>query len=84
MIAFPSMLVGPAEKAGIKTPDLSSTDDWDTDEFPHFTVFCRAQLGRPMKMDGEQWRNARVIAAIPEERIRLVSLDDLINLGFEP
>lgn len=86
MIVFPSMLLEPAAKAGIKTPTpVNDNDDWwwNLEEFPHFSVFCIVQLCRPMKMDGEQWRNAKVIAAISEENIKEVTLTELISMGLE-
>lgn len=83
MLAFPSMLIKPAKAAGMKVPDLSASEDWDENEFPHFTVFCAVQLCRPMKMDGEHWRNAYIIAAVPDDLIESVTLQDLLSRGLE-
>lgn len=83
MMAFPSMLISPAKDAGIKCPNLDVTNEWDTEQFPHFTVFCNLQLGRPMKMDGEQWRNAKIIATFTEEQIKVATLNDFLAAGLE-
>lgn len=85
MLAFPSMLGSAAEKAGINVPNFENLeDDWhfDPEEFPHFHVFCIAQLGRPMVSMGEHWENAKVIAAIPDDEIRSVSLEYLLDRGL--
>ena len=46
MITFPDLLTGPAEEAGIPIP--GDPEDFNKDDFPHFAVFCSAQLGSPM------------------------------------
>ena len=46
MLAFPEMLVSAAKQAGIKTP--KDPDNFDRNQFPHFAVFCTAQLCRRM------------------------------------
>jgi hypothetical protein len=45
MLAFPGMLAGAAEQAGMKVP--SNPDDFDPNEFPHFFVFVRSSSGFP-------------------------------------
>lgn len=74
------MLVTAAEAVGMKVP--SDPDKYDRDQFPHFAVFCNAQLGKPMR-PGEHWENAKVIAGIPDAKIREVSMAYLVELGFE-
>ena len=49
-----------AEQARMKHPDLELDEKWDAAEFPHFTVFCNVQLGRPITW-GEHWENAKII-----------------------
>lgn len=44
--------------------------------------FCAVQLGRRMGALNEHWDNAKVIAAIPDNEIKKVSLNDLIDLGL--
>ena len=81
MIAFPDMLISAAEKAGIKVPP--NTDLYDAHEYPHFSVFCNAQLGKPMPYMGCHWDNAYVIAKIPIDKIKLLNMQELIYLGFQ-
>lgn len=81
MIAFPEMLVGPARQAGITVPD--NVEDYDKEQFPHWIVYLTAQqLGTGLPCPAAQFDNARVIAAIPEDRIRKTTMADLIALGF--
>lgn len=81
MIAFANMLLAPAEQAGIKTP--ADTENYSRDEFPHFAVFSSIQLGTPMPTPTSHWHNAKVIAGIAEDKIRLVTGEDLTTLGIE-
>jgi len=81
MLVFPHMLITPATAAGMSVP--TDADNFDGNEYPHFAVFCTLQLGRRMKMDGEQWRNAKVIASIPKDRITQMTLEDFLAAGLE-
>jgi hypothetical protein len=81
MFAFPGMIAPAAKKAGMKTP--VDPDDFDGNEFPHFFVYCNLQLGRPMVFPGEHWENAKVVAAIPDDWIRSVTLEQMIERGFQ-
>lgn len=76
MLAFPIMLVPAAKRAGMKVPP--KTDSYDPIEYPHFHVFCNAQLARPMTCPDEHWHNAGIIAAIPADKIRAITLADLV------
>lgn len=79
MLAFPSMLLSAAEKAGMPCPP--NPDKFETEEFPHFHVFCNVQLGRAMEWD-EHWENAKVLARIPVEELKLLTLEDLLEKGL--
>lgn len=81
MIVFPHMLENAAKEAGMTVPP--DAEDFNGDEFPHFRVFCEAQLARPMLSPGEHWENAKIIANISNEKIKTVTIDDLRNLGFQ-
>lgn len=86
MIAFPGMLLGPAHEAGIKTPPDNVVDDdnkFDPQEYPHWMVFCNLQLGSSMPTPTAHWENAKVIAAIPEDKIRTMTYQDIMELGFQ-
>lgn len=83
MMIFPSMLLRAAKQAGMKIPELEDDDEtFNADEFPHFHVFCNVQLARPIKL-GEHWNNAKIIAAIPEDQVHTITLEDLIGLGLQ-
>jgi hypothetical protein len=83
MLAFPGMLVDAAKQAGIKTPP--NPDDFSKvkDEYPHFYVFCELQLGHTL-YNGmtSHWDNAKIIADIPDDKIRTITCGEIYNLGF--
>ncbi len=81
MIVYPGMLVTAAEQAGMKVPP-NPDGEWSKDEYPHFNIFCLVQLGRRIRW-GEHWDNAKVVAAIPDDKINSVTLMDLIQAGLE-
>jgi hypothetical protein len=81
MIAFPTMLVSAAEKAGIKTPP--DADLFIPEDYPHFSIFCNAQLGLSMPYAGCHWDNAYVIANIPLDKIKTINMQELIYMGFQ-
>lgn len=81
MLAFPAMLVEAAKQAGMKVP--KDPDKFDPEKFPHFQVFCGAQLGRPLAFWGEHWENAKVVAEVPEKKIRSITIPQLIGKGLK-
>lgn len=81
MILYPGMLVSAAEKAGMKVPP-NPDGEWNKDEYPHFNIYCLVQLARPIRW-GEHWDNAKVVAAIPNDKLDSVTLQDLIENGLE-
>lgn len=83
MMIFPGMLVGAAKDAGMKVPENADDDkSWKIEDYPHFGIFCTVQLCRKVRW-GEHFENARVIAAIPDNEISKVTLQDLIDRGLE-
>lgn len=80
MIAFPKMLVQAAEKAGMKVPP--DADNFDPEDFPHFHVFCVLQLARSVAYHGEHWHNAEVIAKVPVDRLKTMTLEDFLAEGL--
>lgn len=89
MIAFPSMLIGAAELANMKIPP--NADDYHEggikqeklrQDFPHFYCFCVLQLGKPVRYHGEHWDNAKIIAAVPDDKIMTLKLEDFLDLGL--
>ena len=92
MIVFPFMLVAAAEQAGMKVPECFGSDtdraeDPDPDTFrvshPHFFVFCALQLGRRMSSPAQHFYNANVIAAITEDRLKRMTVQDFIKAGVD-
>jgi hypothetical protein len=94
MMVFPSMLMTAATQAGMKVPTESELERYEEVEdlardfpdfiqrYPHFHVFCNLQLCRPIRW-GEHWENAKVIAAIPLEKLKTMTLEDFIAAGLE-
>ena len=80
MLAFPIMIAGAAKQAGMKVPP--DVDNDSTEDFPHFRVFCTMQLGRPMRDMGGHWENAKIIAAIPDDKIKLITAEEILNMGW--
>lgn len=81
MFAFPGLLVKAAEDAGMKVP--SDPDNYVASDYPHFHVFCNAQIGRRMPYPGVHFDNARVIAEIPDDAILHMKVEDLVTRGFK-
>lgn len=75
------MLVGPAKEAGMTVPE--DVDSYDKDKFPHFDVFLKVQLGASMPFPTSHWKNAEIIARIPENLIKTITFNDLIEMGVE-
>lgn len=83
MIAFPGLLVGPAEEAGIKVPPGDpDTLEFDRAEFPHWYVFVTMQLGASMPGPTAHWDNAKVVATLSDEEIKTATPEQLIERGF--
>jgi hypothetical protein len=78
MIVFPNMLVPAAKEAGMPVPE--NTHDM---EYPHFYVYCMLQLCRPVSW-GNHWKNAKIIAAVPKEKLMTMTEKDFNKLGFSP
>jgi hypothetical protein len=84
MIAFASLLVPPAEQAGIKIPDVVSDDNltYDPKDYPHWHIFCNAQLGTPMPSADAHWNNAHVVASLSEFDTKVITMKELVDRGF--
>lgn len=84
MIAFPFLLIGPATEAGIKIPPEETIDGqtYDPAEFPHWHVYANLQLGTPMPSPTSHWDNAKIIAAVSNEKIMLLTPAEARELGF--
>ncbi len=81
MIAFQIMLVEPARQANIDVPD--DLDNYDEEKYKRFHLLCCAQLGQPMPNPSSHFTNAEVIAKIPEDRIKTITFEELVEAGFQ-
>jgi hypothetical protein len=80
MLAFPGMIAPAAEEAGIELPP--NIEGYDPDEYPHWHIFQFIQLGTAMPHPAAHWDNAKVIATIPIEDIRHITMNDLLEKGL--
>jgi hypothetical protein len=80
MIAFPEMLIGAAEKAGIKVPP--NPDEFERDDYMHFFVFSTVQIGAAMPYPGAPLDNAKMIAQISDEEIGQITYQELLDRGL--
>ena len=81
MLSEPYQIAKAAEDAGMRLPP--DIDNVDPEQFPHFHVYCAVQLGCSITW-GNHWNNAKIIAAIPDDKIKQVTHEDLEALGFNP
>lgn len=58
-------------------------DNFDREAFPHFFIFTELQLGRRMSSPSEHSDNAKVIAPIPVDRLKTMTLQDFIDAGLQ-
>lgn len=80
MIALPSMLMEPAKRAGMKVPE--DPDNFDPNEYPHWDVYLKVQIGAPMPNWTAHWDNAQVIASVSEDKIKSITYNDLLEMGL--
>lgn len=80
MIAFSSMLVGPASKAGIKVP--KNVEDYSPEEFVHWHIYQAIQLCAAMPSPNAHWENAQLIASYTEEQAKIVTYQQLLDDGL--
>lgn len=81
MIAFPFMLIGPAEKAGIKVP--KNVENYEPEQFIHWHIYQKVQLCAAMPSPSSHWNNANLIASYSEEQAQLVTYQQLLDDGLE-
>ena len=82
MIVFPSMIAEAAAEAGMKVP-VDPEAEYDPAKFMHWHVYCSVQLGCPVTW-GNHWENAKIIAKIPDKKIKKITYGQLVELGFSP
>ena len=86
MIAFPFLLIEPAVRAGISVPeDEDAVDKLNQvrETHPHWFVYAALQLGAPMPSPTAHWDNAEIIAKLSLEEIKVITVVDLLALGWQ-
>ena len=61
-------LVSFAKAAGIIVPN--DLNDPSADDYPHWNLYCNVQIERPIPSDDALLYNAKIVAAIPIDRLR--------------
>ena len=84
MIAYPSLLVAPAQAAGIPIPEDHQVDTPDAYRQSHcrFYVFVMMQCGRRMPTPDAHYENAKIIAGLSEKEIKTITPHKLEIMGF--
>jgi hypothetical protein len=81
---FPSYFIVTMKKAGIDCPEhLESLDIRESapfDKYPHAHVFLSVHVGSVIDLESLD-ANAEIIKNIPVERLRDISMKDLLSLG---
>lgn len=80
MMAFSRMLTSAAERVGIKVPP--NPDDYNPNDYIRWHIFCICQLGQSMPYPGVHWDNAQVIADIPEDELKTITAQEILDRGF--
>lgn len=81
MITDPKQLADIAKEAGIKVPE--DINDFELHDHLHFVIFMTTQRGEAMPYPTAALENAKLIASLDDETIKIVSIEDLIDLGFK-
>lgn len=80
MIASEGLLIGPAKEAGIDVPE--DLENFDEEKYMRWLVFINAQIGQPMPSPNAHFENAKVVATVSREELKVISMESLIDLGF--
>lgn len=78
MFMFPRMFYTHIKDSNLKIPN--DFENYNPEEYPHFHVFMLTHLGQPIDITALE-DNANIIAEIPEENIKGVSFNDLLEMG---
>ena len=78
MFMFPGMFYNHIKDSKLKMPE--DFENYNPEEYPHFHVFMLTHLGQPIDIAALE-DNANIIAEIPEENIKGVSFNDLLEMG---
>lgn len=80
MFAFPEMFRPHIEKSNIELPD--DMENYDKDKYLAFHIFLVLHLGRTIDVSSLE-SNANKIAALSEEELRSLTLNDIDRLCLE-
>lgn len=78
MFMFPGMFYNHIKDSKLKIPE--DFGNYNPEECPHFHVFILIHLGQLIDIAALE-NNANIIADIPENAIKSVTLDDLMEKG---
>lgn len=81
MFAFPMMIAEDAKMSGMRVPE---SDQFSSNDYPHFSVLCWFSIGRPINWThARKWvrHNAKIIADIPEEKARKMCMSEFVDAG---
>lgn len=81
MITDSKQLADIAKEAGIKVPE--DINDFELHDHLHFVIFMTTQRGEAMPYPTAALENAKLIGSLDDETIKIVSIEDLIDLGFK-
>ena len=81
MIMHPGLLYGVADNAGIKVPPIDEMTTYEMEDYPHWHVYFNLQLGASLPNADQHFVNAELIASIPDDRIKLITGEEMIQLG---
>ena len=79
MFAFEEMFHNHIKNSGMLIPENSKT--YNPFEFPHYYVFMNLHCGQTINTD-HLYDNAKLIASIPFEELKDMTLQDFINKGL--
>lgn len=83
MIAFPSILASYAKDVGMPVPVDPDQFLEEKEQFPNFAVYCLLQIGTAMPNWNSARTNAEIVAAVPADKVKDMTLADFEALGFE-
>lgn len=79
MFAFPGMFGPHIKDSNLKQPE--DFESYDPEQYPHFHVFMLTHLCQPIDIQTLE-SNANIIAAIPDDEIKKVTFEQLIEKGI--
>ena len=81
IITDPQKLADLAKEGGISVP--ADINDFELNDYLHFVIFMTTQRGEELPYPTAALENAKLIGSLDDETIKIVSIEDLIDLGFK-